>query len=83
MRGEFVEVGQYRLNYYAAGTRGQVDPIVLIHGFPTSGHLWSNLVSLLPAVTALSSPISSDSDDRRSASAPMRRSRATPTACLV
>jgi pimeloyl-ACP methyl ester carboxylesterase len=49
MRGEFVEVGQYRLYYYAAGTRGQGDPIVLIHGFPTSSHLWSNLVSLLPA----------------------------------
>jgi len=49
MRGEFVEVGQYRLYYYAAGTRGQGDPIILIHGFPTSSHLWSNLVSLLPA----------------------------------
>jgi pimeloyl-ACP methyl ester carboxylesterase len=49
MRGEFVEVGQYRLYYYAAGTRGQGDPILLIHGFPTSSHLWSNLVSLLPA----------------------------------
>lgn len=49
MRGEFVEVGQYRLYYYAAGTRGQGDPIILIHGVPTSSHLWSNLVSLLPA----------------------------------
>jgi 2-hydroxymuconate-semialdehyde hydrolase len=49
MRGEFVEVGQYRLYYYAAGTRGQGEPIILIHGLPTSSHLWSNLVSLLPA----------------------------------
>jgi 2-hydroxymuconate-semialdehyde hydrolase len=49
MRGEFVEVGQHRLYYYAAGSRGQGDPIILIHGFPTSNHLWSNLVSLLPA----------------------------------
>ena len=49
MRGEFVEVGQHRIYYYAAGTRGQGDPIILIHGFPTSSHLWSNLVSLLPA----------------------------------
>ena len=48
MRGEFVEVGEHRLYYYAAGTRGQGDPIILIHGFPTSSHLWSNLVSLLP-----------------------------------
>ena len=48
MRGEFVEVGDHRLYYYAAGTRGQGDPIILIHGFPTNSHLWSNLVSLLP-----------------------------------
>jgi pimeloyl-ACP methyl ester carboxylesterase len=48
MRGEFVEVGDHRLYYYAAGTRGQGDPIILIHGFPTSSHLWSNLVALLP-----------------------------------
>ncbi|HEX6315638.1 MAG TPA: alpha/beta hydrolase [Gemmatimonadaceae bacterium] len=49
MRGEFVEVGAERLYYYAAGTRGAGDPIVLLHGFPTSGHVWSNLISLLPA----------------------------------
>ena len=48
MRGEFVEIGQYRLYYYAAGSRGQGDPIVLLHGFPTTSHLWSDLVSLLP-----------------------------------
>jgi pimeloyl-ACP methyl ester carboxylesterase len=48
MRGEFVEVGPHRLYYYAAGSRGQGDPIVLLHGFPTTSHLWSELVSLLP-----------------------------------
>ena len=48
MRGEFVEVGEHRLYYYAAGTRGLGDPIILVHGFPTSSHLWNNLVSLLP-----------------------------------
>lgn len=48
MRGEFVEVGNHRLYYYAAGTRGQGDPILLLHGFPSSSHLWSNLVALLP-----------------------------------
>ena len=49
MRGEFVEVGDHRLYYYAAGTRGHGDPIILVHGFPTSSHLWSNLVALLPS----------------------------------
>lgn len=49
MRGEFVEIGSDRLYYYAAGTRGQGDPIILLHGFPTSSHVWSNLVGLLPA----------------------------------
>jgi len=49
MRGEFVEVGIHRLYYYAAGTRGEGDPIILLHGFPTSSHVWGNLVALLPA----------------------------------
>ncbi len=48
MRGEFVDIGGHRLYYYARGTRGSGDPIVLIHGFPTSGHLWNNLTALLP-----------------------------------
>jgi pimeloyl-ACP methyl ester carboxylesterase len=48
MRGEFVDVGGARLYYYAAGTRGQGEPLVLIHGFPTSGHLWNEVVPLLP-----------------------------------
>ncbi|MGH7667956.1 MAG: alpha/beta fold hydrolase [Gemmatimonadaceae bacterium] len=48
MRGEFVDVGGVRLYYYAAGTRGAGEPLVLVHGFPTSGHLWSEVVPLLP-----------------------------------
>lgn len=49
MRGEFIEVGGDRLYYYAAGSRGRGDPMVLIHGFPTTSHVWGSLVSLLPA----------------------------------
>jgi len=49
MRGEFVDVGGTRLYYYAAGTRGAGEPLVLIHGFPTSGHLWNDVVPLLPS----------------------------------
>ena len=48
MRGEFLDVGGARLYYYAAGTRGGGEPLVLIHGFPTSSHLWQDLVPLLP-----------------------------------
>ena len=48
MRGEFIDVGGVRLYYYAAGTRGAGEPIVLVHGFPTSGHVWGELVPLLP-----------------------------------
>lgn len=48
MRGEFLDIGGARLYYYAAGSRGAGEPIVLLHGFPTSGHVWSNVVSLLP-----------------------------------
>ena len=49
MRGEFLDLGGVRLYYYAAGTRGAGEPIVLLHGFPTSGHLWNSVVPLLPA----------------------------------
>lgn len=49
MRGEFVDLSGARLYYYAAGTRGAGEPIVLLHGFPTSGHLWADVVPLLPA----------------------------------
>ncbi|MDB4907934.1 MAG: putative hydrolase [Gemmatimonadetes bacterium] len=48
MRGEFVDIGGVRLYYYAAGTRGVGEPIVLLHGFPTSGHIWTEVVPLLP-----------------------------------
>ncbi|MCC7054906.1 MAG: alpha/beta hydrolase [Gemmatimonadaceae bacterium] len=48
VRGEFLDVGGARLYYYAAGTRGGGEPLVLIHGFPTSSHLWQDLVPLLP-----------------------------------
>ncbi len=49
MRGEFVDLDGARLYYYAAGTRGAGEPVVLIHGFPTSGHLWAEVVPLVPA----------------------------------
>jgi pimeloyl-ACP methyl ester carboxylesterase len=49
MRGEFIDVGGARLYYYAAGTRGAGEPVVLIHGFPTSSHLWAGVVPLVPA----------------------------------
>jgi pimeloyl-ACP methyl ester carboxylesterase len=48
MRGEFVDLGGARLYYYAAGTRGGGEPVVLVHGFPTSSHLWLDVVPLLP-----------------------------------
>jgi pimeloyl-ACP methyl ester carboxylesterase len=48
MRGEFVDIGGARLYYYAAGTRGAGEPIVLLHGFPTCSHLWGKLTRLLP-----------------------------------
>jgi pimeloyl-ACP methyl ester carboxylesterase len=49
MRGEFLDLSGARVYYYAAGTRGAGVPVVLIHGFPTSAHLWAELVPLLPA----------------------------------
>ncbi|HTL95616.1 MAG TPA: alpha/beta fold hydrolase [Gemmatimonadaceae bacterium] len=48
MRGEFVDVGGARLYYYATGTRGVGEPVVLIHGFPTSSHLWRDVAPLIP-----------------------------------
>jgi pimeloyl-ACP methyl ester carboxylesterase len=49
VRGEFIDLGGARLYYYAAGTRGAGEPVVFVHGFATSGHLWSDVVSLMPA----------------------------------
>jgi pimeloyl-ACP methyl ester carboxylesterase len=48
MRGEFIEIGGAPQYYFAAGTRGGGEPLVLIHGFPTSSHLWQEVVPLLP-----------------------------------
>lgn len=51
MRGEFLDVGGVRLYYYAAGRRGEgagSTPVVLLHGFPTSSHLWSDVAARLP-----------------------------------
>lgn len=48
VRGEFIDLSGERLYYYAAGSRGSGDPIVLIHGFPTSSHLWLDVVAKLP-----------------------------------
>ncbi|HEX6966899.1 MAG TPA: alpha/beta fold hydrolase [Gemmatimonadaceae bacterium] len=48
MRGEFIDVGGARLYYYAAGSRGVGEPIVFIHGFPTSSHLWCDVVPCMP-----------------------------------
>lgn len=48
MRGEFLDLSGARLYYYAAGTRGAGAPVVFLHGFPTSGHLWSGVVPLMP-----------------------------------
>jgi pimeloyl-ACP methyl ester carboxylesterase len=49
VRGEFVDLGDNRLYYYAAGTRGAGEPVVLLHGFPASSFLWSAVVPRLPA----------------------------------
>lgn len=48
MRGEFVDVAGCRLYYYAAGTRGAGEPVVFLHGFPGSSHLWHDVVPLMP-----------------------------------
>jgi pimeloyl-ACP methyl ester carboxylesterase len=48
VRGEFLDLGGARLYYYAAGTRGGGVPVVFLHGFPTSSHLWSDVVPLMP-----------------------------------
>jgi len=48
LRGEFVDVGNTRLYYYASGTRGGGEPVLFVHGFPTSSHLWARVVPLVP-----------------------------------
>jgi pimeloyl-ACP methyl ester carboxylesterase len=49
VRGEFIDLQGARLYYYAAGTRGAGEPVVFLHGFPTSGHLWTDVIPLMPA----------------------------------
>ena len=49
MRGEFLDLDGYRLYYYAAGTRGAGEPVLFLHGFPTSSHLWGDVVRFMPA----------------------------------
>lgn len=49
MRGEFLDLSGARVYYYAAGTRGAGEPVVFLHGFPTSGRLWSDVVPLMPS----------------------------------
>jgi pimeloyl-ACP methyl ester carboxylesterase len=48
VRGEFLDLSGARLYYFAAGTRGAGVPVVFIHGFPTSSHLWGNVIPLIP-----------------------------------
>jgi len=48
VRGEFLDLSGVRLYYYAAGTRGAGVPAVFIHGFPTSSHLWNEIIPLIP-----------------------------------
>lgn len=48
MRGEFVDVAGIRVYYYAAGTRGAGEPVVLVHGFPMSSRLWHAVVRDFP-----------------------------------
>lgn len=48
VRGEFIDVEGARLYYFAAGTRGVGEPVIFLHGFPTSGHLWSDVIALMP-----------------------------------
>jgi len=49
VRGEFIDLDGARLYYYAAGSRGAGEPVVFVHGFATSSHLWRDVVSLMPA----------------------------------
>jgi len=48
MRGEFLDLAGHRLYYYAAGTRGAGEPVLFLHGFPTSSYLWNDVVRFMP-----------------------------------
>lgn len=49
MRGEFLDLDGHRLYYYAAGTRGAGEPVLFLHGYPSSSHLWGRVVRAMPA----------------------------------
>jgi len=49
MRGEFLDLAGHRLYYYAAGTRGAGEPVLFLHGFPTSSYLWNDVVRFMPS----------------------------------
>ncbi|HLV26520.1 MAG TPA: alpha/beta hydrolase [Gemmatimonadales bacterium] len=49
MRGEFLEIEGARLYYYASGRRGPEPPVLLLHGFATSSHLWRDVAPLIAA----------------------------------
>src|SRR3954464_9201900 len=42
-----MDLAGQRLYYYAGGSRGAGEPILLVHGFPTSSHLWLAVVAKL------------------------------------
>src|SRR5688500_17555445 len=48
VRGEFLDLSGARLYYYAAGSHGDGDPVLFLHGFPTSSHLWQDVVPHVP-----------------------------------
>jgi pimeloyl-ACP methyl ester carboxylesterase len=96
VRGEFLDVSGSRLYYYAAGTRGSGDPVLLLHGVPVSGRLWTEVVPLLPhghrvIVLDLLGCGRSDGAHRQSLSIPAQAARVNavldelnvPRACVV
>ena len=38
---QYTEVGRHKIHYLCSGNG---DPVILIHGFPTSSHLWRNVI---------------------------------------
>jgi pimeloyl-ACP methyl ester carboxylesterase len=48
MKGEFLDVAGARLYCFAAGRRGRGDPMVFLHGFPTSSRIWQPVLGRLP-----------------------------------
>ncbi|MDX2182499.1 MAG: alpha/beta hydrolase [Gemmatimonadaceae bacterium] len=48
MKGEFLDVAGARVYCFAAGRRGRGDPMVFLHGFPTSSRIWQPVLGRLP-----------------------------------